>query len=101
MPRVILKHVRPARPHLVHLRRVFDKIPRHACTAEARIFDVRKHAVQRVTELVKRGAHFILREQRRLAGRWLRNVQMVGDHRFRAEQIALLHISVHPRAALL
>ena len=66
---VILQHFRPGRPHLVHLRRILDEIARHARSAEARIFHVRKHSVQRVAEFVKGGAHFVVGEQRRLARR--------------------------------
>src|SRR5207244_2089549 len=50
-------------------------------------------------ELMKSGAHLIVREQRWFARRWLRNIEMVGNDRLRPEQIALLHIRVHPCAA--
>src|ERR671919_2516110 len=57
MFRVVLEHFRPGRPHLVYLRRIFDKIARHARSAEPRIFYIRKHSVKRVTKLMKRSAH--------------------------------------------
>src|ERR1700730_18577774 len=52
-------------------------------------------------ELMKRGPYFIVRKQGRLAWRGFRNVQMIGHHWFGPEQSALLHVSVHPRAAAL
>src|SRR4030095_11130825 len=91
MFRVSLEHFRPGRPHFVHLRRILDEIARHARSAESRIFYVRKHSVEGVTELMKRSAHFIMREQGRFA-RWrFRDVQMIGNDRLGSEQVALLN----------
>src|SRR5438445_12792026 len=101
MLREILQHFRPGRPHLVYLRGVLDEIARNARAAKAWIFHVRKHSVERVTELMKRSPDFVVSEQRRLARRRFRNVEMIRDHRFGREQTALLNISVHPRAAAL
>ena len=101
MLRVILKHVRPARPHFIHLRRVFDKIPRHARSAEPRIFHIGKHSMKRVTKFVKRSPHFVVCQQRRLAGRGFRNIEMVHDHWFEGEQLALLNVGIHPCTAAL
>ena len=42
--------------------------------------------MQRMTEFVKHGVHLVKREQRRLARRRLRNVQVIGHHRLGAEQ---------------
>ena len=81
----ILQHFRPSRPHLVDLRRVLDKIARHSRPAESRIFHVRKHAVQRVAELMKGSADFVVGEQGRLAGRRLRDVEMIGHDRLGCE----------------
>src|SRR4030095_8930387 len=64
MFRVILEHFRPGRPHLVHLRRILDKVARHTRSAEPRIFYGRKHSMERVTELMKRSAHFVMSKQR-------------------------------------
>src|SRR2546425_12861781 len=50
MFRIILEHFRPCGPHFVHLRRVLDEVTRHARSAEARIFYIREHSVQRVAE---------------------------------------------------
>src|SRR5207302_8595625 len=56
----ILQDLRPGRPHFVYLRRILDEIARDARSAEPWIFHVRKHSVERVTELVKGGASFIM-----------------------------------------
>src|SRR5947207_14972892 len=95
----ILQHFRPGRPHLVYLRRVFDEIARHAGAAEAWIFHVRKHSVERVTEFVKRSPDFVVSEQSRFARRRFRDVEMIRDHRLGCEQTGLLNISVHTDAA--
>src|SRR4029453_11710936 len=101
MFRVIAEDFRPRGPHLVYLRRILDEITRYTRSAEPRILYVRKHAVQRVPELVKRGPHFILSEERRFAWRRLRNVEVIRDNRLRPEQIVLRDISIHPRAPVL
>src|SRR6476660_10504503 len=54
-----------------------------------------------MTKLMKSGPYFIVRKQGRLGWRRFRNVQMIGHHRFGSEESALLHVSVHPRAASL
>src|SRR5882724_11890907 len=85
MFRVILQHFRPGRPHLVHLRRVLHEIARHARSAEPWILYVRKHSMERVTELMKRSAHFIMRQQSRFTGRRFWDIQMIRDDRFGSE----------------
>ncbi len=57
--------------------------------------------MQRVTELVERGRDFIPRQQRRLAGRRLRHVEMVRHHRAIAGERRLRDVGVHPRATAL
>src|SRR5882762_4126171 len=99
MFRIILEDFRPCRPHFVHLRRVLDEVTRHARSTEARIFYVRKHPVQGMAELMESSAHLIVREQRWFARRRLRNIEMIGNDRLGPEQIALLHVRVHPCAA--
>src|ERR1700730_13225873 len=96
MFREIFQDFRPGRPHFVDLRWIFDKVPRHAGSAETRIFDVRKHSVKRVTEFVKSGADLIVGEQRRLAWGRFWDVEMVCDHRLGSEQFDLLNISDPP-----
>src|SRR4030095_11088044 len=99
MFRIILEHFRPCRPHFVYLRWVLDEVTRHACSTEPRIFYVGKHPVQRVAKLMESSAHLIVGEQRWFPGRRLRNIEMVCNDRLGREQIALLHIRVHPCAA--
>src|SRR6266576_5343345 len=89
MFRVILQHFRPGRPHLVNLRRVLHEVARHARSAEPRIFYVRKHSMERVTELMKRSAHLIMGQQGWFTWRRFRDVQMIGDDRFGSGQFAL------------
>ena len=84
MLRVMLQHFRPGLPHLVHLGRILDEIARHARPAEARVFHVRKHPVERMAELVERRPHFVVGEQGRLAGFRFRNVEMIRDDRLHA-----------------
>ena len=98
---VIFQHLRPNRPHLVNLRWILDEIARNTRSAEARIFHIGKHSVQRVPEFMKRGPHFVVGQQGRLARGRLRNIQMIRHHRFGAEEVALLNVGVHPGAAAL
>src|SRR6266704_3602698 len=65
---VILEHFRPGRPSLINLRRVLHEVARHARSAESRIFYVRKHSMERVTELVEGSADFIMSQQGRFTG---------------------------------
>mmetsp|Transcript_53120 Transcript_53120/g.124204 ORF Transcript_53120/g.124204 Transcript_53120/m.124204 type:complete len:781 (-) Transcript_53120:457-2799(-) len=98
---VVGQHGRPARPDLVHLGRVLDEVGRRLGAREARVAHLREHAVQRMAELVEQGADFVPGQQRRLAGRRLGDVEMVGHHRASALVGVLRHVFVHPRTALL
>src|SRR4051812_30686757 len=51
-------------------------------------------------ELVEQRGHFVEGEQRGLACAGLRDVQVIGDHRFRAEQLGLVDVLSLPSAAL-
>ena len=57
--------------------------------------------MERVTELMKRSAHFIMSQQGRFTCRRFRDVQMIGNDRFGCEQVALLNVGIHPRASTL
>src|SRR4030095_5327901 len=52
-----------------------------------------------VSELMESSANLSVRQQSWFAGRRLRNIEMIGNDRFGPEQIALLHVRVHPCAA--
>src|SRR5947207_13316806 len=54
-----------------------------------------------MAELMKRRPYFIVSRQGLLVWQRFRNVEMIGQHRFGPEESALLHVSVHPRAAAL
>src|SRR5690606_6209871 len=91
--------LRPVGPHLVYLRWKFHEVARDIGAAEARVVDIRKHAVESVTEFVESGRDFIPREQGGLAGLGFRNVEVVGDDRLEAEESGLGDVFVHPSAA--
>ena len=76
--RVVGQHLGPGGPHLVYLRGIFHKIPRHAGTGEARVGYVGKEAMQRVPKLMEQHVHLIQREQRSLALRGLHDVVVIG-----------------------
>ena len=80
MPGKVLQHLRPACPHLVNLRGILDKVARHTGSAKTRILHVREHPVQGMTELMESGPHLVMSQQRRLALRRFRNVQMIRHH---------------------
>ena len=56
--------------------------------------------MQRVAKLMEQRLGFCRRQQRGLAGRWLGDVEVIGNHRPGAEELARPHVAVHPRTAL-
>ncbi len=57
--RVVSEDAGVGGPVLVELRGELDEVARHGGTADQRVFDVREHAVERVTELVEHGAYVV------------------------------------------
>ena len=55
--------------------------------------------MQGVPELMEHGVDFVVRHQRGLARRRLRNIEMIADHGFRAGKSGLRHIGAGPGAA--
>src|SRR5207248_5163518 len=101
MPSRIPPPLPPGSPPSRPLGTIPRGIRAHTRPAEARIFHRGKHAVQGVAELMKCRADLIVRQQRRLARRRFWDVEMIRYHRSGTEQIALLHIGIHPRATAL
>ena len=96
---VVLQHLRPGGPHLVHLRGVLHEVARHRSAGEGGIADRGEQSVEGVAELVEQGDDFVEGQQRRLAFRRFGDVQVVRHDRFRPEEARLRDIGVHPGAA--
>jgi hypothetical protein len=98
--RVVLQHVGPGGPHLVHLGRELHKIARDT-TVEARIGHVGEHPVQRVAELVKHRCHLVEGQQRRLARRRFGDVEVDGHNRLPPQELGLPDEAARPGPAAL
>ena len=99
--RVAREDLGPQQPQLVHLARQLDEVAVDAGAGLRRVPHPREEAVQGVPELVEQRLGLVERQQRRLAGRGLGDVEVVHDHREVAGELGLRDERAHPRTAAL
>ncbi len=94
-----IQHLGRLHPVLEKLRGKLDVVARDVGSRERGVVDVRREAVERVSEFVEQRARVVPADEHRFAGLALHEVRVVrDDRRDVAAEPALVPVLVHPRA---